>query len=90
VESTSVVPGDVAAQALVTAADLGESNEGLLEKFVETVGDASLIYEKCGADCGDVVVEAAVASAARLAKHNPVRLLDSWRWRWRGQATEMW
>lgn len=71
VESTSVVPGDVAAQALVTAADLGESIEGLLEKFVETVGDASLIYEKCGADCGDVVVEAAVASAARLAKHNP-------------------
>ena len=70
-ESTSVVPGDVAAQALVTAADLGGSIEGLLEKFVETVGDASLIYEKCGADCGDVVVEAAVASAARLAKHNP-------------------
>jgi hypothetical protein len=71
VESTSVVPGDVAAQALATAADLGESIEELLEKFVDTVGDASLIYEKCGADCGDVVVEAAVASAARLAKHNP-------------------
>jgi len=65
-----VVPGDVVAQALVTAVDLGESIEGLSEKFVETVGDASLIYEKCGADCGDVVVEAAVASAAPLTKHN--------------------
>jgi hypothetical protein len=59
-----------AAQALATAADLGESIEGLLEKFVDTVGGASLIYEKCGADCRDVVVEVAVASAARLVKHN--------------------
>jgi len=70
VESTSVAPGDVVAQALITAVELGESIEGLLEKFVETVGDASLIYEKCGVACGDVVVEAAMASAARLARHN--------------------
>ena len=71
VQSASAAPGEVVAQALITAVELGESVESLLGKFVETVGDASLIYEKCGSACGDVVVEAAVASAARLAQQNP-------------------
>jgi len=71
VQSASAAPGEVVAQALITAVELGESVESLLGKFVETVGDASLIYEKCGSACGDLVVEAAVASAARLAQQNP-------------------
>lgn len=71
VQSASAAPGEVVAQALITAVDLGESVESLLGKFAETVGDASLTYEKCGSACGDVVVEAAVASAARWVQQNP-------------------
>ncbi|MGB9704403.1 MAG: ATP-binding protein [Pyrobaculum sp.] len=75
VQNASVVPGELLAQALVTAIEIGESYEYLLVKYVEVVGDASLIYERCGAGCGEAVVTAAVASAAKAAGEAPCRAI---------------
>ncbi|MEM4492737.1 MAG: ATP-binding protein [Pyrobaculum sp.] len=71
VQNAAVVPGDLLAQALVTAVELGVDYESLLDKYVETVGDASLVVEKCGEKCGDVIIVVGVASAARRAKETP-------------------
>lgn len=71
VQSAAVVPAEVLATALKAAVEIGESVEELLERYIESVGDASLIYERCGAECRDILVEVAVASAAKKAKSSP-------------------
>ncbi|MEM0484940.1 MAG: ATP-binding protein [Pyrobaculum sp.] len=71
VQNSYIVPGELLAQALVTAVELGEDYGALLDKYIEAVGDASLIYEKCGARCANIVVEVGVASATKLARKTP-------------------
>lgn len=75
VQSAAVAPGDAIALALKTAVELGEDTEALAAKYVEAVGDAGPIYEKCGVECREVVVEVAVASAAKAAAARPCQAL---------------
>ncbi|MEM1598904.1 MAG: ATP-binding protein [Pyrobaculum sp.] len=69
-------PPGVYAVAIAASVELGESYEGLVEKYVEEVGDAGLLFEKCGGLCKDAVVEAAVAAAARRASLDACAALE--------------
>ena len=76
VEAAAVVPRDLIVYALAEASKMGRAGGALVDKYVQYVGDAEALYNACGEACRDVVVEVALAAAARARGCEALRQLE--------------
>jgi len=76
VEAAAVVPRDLIVYALAEASKMGRAGGALVDKYVQYVGDAEALYKACGEACKDVVVEVALAAAARARGCEALRQLE--------------